>query len=243
MSSIWVRYEFNMSSIWVRYEFDMSSIRLRYDIDMTSAWIWPCFICKCQRKHVILCAKRYETDETLDTCLLFDALWHNGSASVQEQGLPGFCPRHVGTLQMAGGKDCHCQGGVNALLNYGYTVLRAATARALVSAGLTPSLGIFHHNRSNAFPLADDLMEPYRPFVDEVVFHLCEEGKLDLNKETKTELLGVLMCDTFFPKVTRPLQIGLSITMASLAKCYAGKQKKLSLPSLKWVKSALTHIK
>lgn len=124
-------------------------------------------------------------------------------------------------------------GGVNALLNYGYTVLRAATARALVSAGLTPSLGIFHHNRSNAFPLADDLMEPYRPFVDEVVFHLCEEGKLDLNKETKTELLGVLTCDTFFPKVTRPLQIGLSITMASLAKCYAGKQKKLSLPSLK----------
>lgn len=123
--------------------------------------------------------------------------------------------------------------GINALLNYGYTVLRAATARALVSAGLTPSLGIFHHNRSNAFPLADDLMEPYRPFVDEIVFHLCEEGKLELNKETKSVLLGVLTCDTFFPKVTRPLQIGLSITMASLAKCYAGKQKNLILPSLR----------
>ena len=123
--------------------------------------------------------------------------------------------------------------GINSLLNYGYAVLRAATARALVSAGLTPSLGIFHHNRSNAFPLADDLMEPYRPFVDEIVYHLCEEGKLELNKETKVELLGVLTCDTFFPKVTRPLQIGLSITMASLAKCYAGKQKNLSLPSLK----------
>ena len=123
--------------------------------------------------------------------------------------------------------------GINALLNYGYTVLRAATARALVSAGLTPSLGIFHHNRSNAFPLVDDLMEPYRPFVDEIVFHLCEEGKLELNKETKSVLLGVLTCDTFFPKVTRPLQIGLSITMASLAKCYAGKQKNLILPSLR----------
>ena len=123
--------------------------------------------------------------------------------------------------------------GINALLNYGYTVLRAATARALVSAGLTPSLGIFHHNRSNGFPLADDLMEPYRPFVDEIVYHLCEEGKLELNKVTKTELLGVLACDTFFPKVTRPLQVGLSITMASLAKCYAGKQKSLTLPSLK----------
>lgn len=124
-------------------------------------------------------------------------------------------------------------GGINTLLNYGYTVLRAATARALVSAGLTPSLGIFHHNRSNAFPLADDLMEPYRPFVDEIVYQLCEEGKMELTKETKSELLGVLTCDTFFPKVTRPLQIGLSITMASLAKCYAGKQKNLSLPSLK----------
>lgn len=125
------------------------------------------------------------------------------------------------------------ESGTNALLNYGYAVLRAATARALVSAGLTPSLGIFHHNRSNAFPLADDLMEPYRPFVDEIVYHLCEEGKLELNKETKVELLGVLTCDTYFPNVTRPLQIGLSITMASLAKCYAGKQKNLSLPSLK----------
>lgn len=123
--------------------------------------------------------------------------------------------------------------GINSLLNYGYTVLRAATARALVSAGLTPSLGIFHHNRSNAFPLADDMMEAYRPFVDEIVYHLCEEGKLDLNKETKSELLRVLTCDTFFPKVTRPLQIGLSMTMASLAKCYSGKQKNLSLPSLK----------
>lgn len=123
--------------------------------------------------------------------------------------------------------------GINSLLNYGYTVLRAATARALVSAGLTPSLGIFHHNRNNAFPLADDLMEPYRPFVDEIVYHLCEEGQLELNKETKVKILGILTCDTYFPNVTRPLQIGLSLTMASLAKCYAGKQKQLSLPLLK----------
>ena len=121
----------------------------------------------------------------------------------------------------------------NALLNYGYTILRSATARALVSAGLTPALGLFHHNRSNAYPLADDLMEPFRPFVDEIVYYLCEEGKLELNKETKKELIGVLTCDTHYPKVTRPLQIGLSMTMASLAKCYAGSQKTLSLPLLK----------
>ena len=123
--------------------------------------------------------------------------------------------------------------GINALLNYGYTILRAATARALVSAGLTPSLGIFHHNRSNAFPLADDLMEAFRPFVDEAVYHLCEQGVLELNKDAKFELISVLSCDTHYTKVTRPLQIGLSITMASFAKCVSGEQKKLSLPTLK----------
>ena len=123
--------------------------------------------------------------------------------------------------------------GINSLLNYGYTILRAAVARALVSAGLTPSLGLFHHNRGNAFPLADDMMEPFRPFVDEIVYHLCEEGKFLLQQATKAELLSCLTCDTYYPKVTRPLQIGLSMTMASLAKCYAGEQKKLSLPLLK----------
>lgn len=124
------------------------------------------------------------------------------------------------------------QEGINTLLNYGYTVLRAATARALVSSGLTPALGLFHHNRSNAFPLADDMMEPFRPFVDEVVYGLCEEGKLTLTKETKGALIQVLYCDTEYPKVTRPLQVGLSLTMASLVKCFKGEQKKLSLPTL-----------
>lgn len=123
--------------------------------------------------------------------------------------------------------------GINSLLNYGYTILRSATARALISSGLTPSLGLFHHHRSNAFPLADDMMEPYRPFVDELVYQLCEEGKFDLDKETKSHLLGILFCDTFFTSITRPLQIGLSMTMSSLAKCYSGKCKKLSLPFLK----------
>jgi CRISPR-associated protein Cas1 len=125
------------------------------------------------------------------------------------------------------------QPGINALLNYGYSVLRAATARALISSGLTPSLGIFHHNRSNAFPLADDLMEAFRPFVDETVYQLCEQGILEVNKDAKYELISVLSSDTYYPKVTRPLQIGLSITMASLAKCFSGETKLLSLPMLK----------
>jgi len=123
--------------------------------------------------------------------------------------------------------------GINSLLNYGYSVLRAAVARALMSSGLMPAIGIFHHNRSNAFPLADDMMEPYRPFVDEIVYNLYLQGKEFLTTEVKKELLQVLTCDTYFQKTTRPLSIGLSLTMASLAKCYAREEARLNLPMLK----------
>lgn len=123
--------------------------------------------------------------------------------------------------------------GINSLLNYGYSVLRAAVTRALVSSGLFPALGIFHHHRSNAFPLSDDLMEPFRPFVDEIVFELTTQGETELNTATKSRLIRVLYVDTYFFKVTRPLSVGLSMTMASLAKCYAKEQKKLIVPLLK----------
>ena len=120
--------------------------------------------------------------------------------------------------------------GINALLNYGYAILRAATARALVSSGLLPAIGIFHHNRSNAFPLADDVMEPYRPYVDEIVYDMAMQAKLDLTKDVKAELINVLYADTQFSRVTRPLSVGLTLTTASLSKCYAKEQSKLSLP-------------
>ena len=120
--------------------------------------------------------------------------------------------------------------GINALLNYGYAILRAATARALVSSGLLPAIGIFHHNRSNAFPLADDVMEPYRPYVDETVYDMALQAKLDLTKEVKAEIINVLYADTQFSKVTRPLSVGLTLTTASLSKCFAKEQTKLSLP-------------
>lgn len=123
--------------------------------------------------------------------------------------------------------------GINALLNYGYTILRAATARALVSSGLLPAIGIFHHNRSNAFPLADDIMEPYRPYVDEIVYDLTIQGKQELTKDVKAELIQVLYADTRFCKVTRPLSVGLSLTSSSLSKCYAKENTRLSLPILK----------
>lgn len=120
----------------------------------------------------------------------------------------------------------------NEMLNYGYMVLRAAVARSLMGSGLLPAFGIHHRNRYNSFPLADDIMEPYRPFVDEIVFGLYASGETELNKEVKAEMLSLLCVDTVFDKITRPLEVGLSVTTASLAKCFSGEQKKIVYPLL-----------
>jgi len=117
----------------------------------------------------------------------------------------------------------------NNFLNYGYAILRAAVARAITGSGLLATLGIFHRNKYNAYCLADDIMEPYRPFVDQCVYEMVEEGfDADLNKDSKMRLLNVLSTDTIFGDNKRPLMIGLSLTSASLAKCFAGQSKKLT---------------
>ena len=110
-------------------------------------------------------------------------------------------------------------------------ILRAATCRAIVSSGLLPAIGIYHHNRSNAYPLADDLMEPFRPFVDGVVYDLAMRGNMELTKEVKGELISVLYADTLFEKIKRPLSVGLSMTTASMAKCLSKDQNILNLPA------------
>lgn len=122
--------------------------------------------------------------------------------------------------------------GINALLNYGYSILRAATCRAIVSSGLLPAIGIYHHNRSNAYPLADDLMEPFRPFVDGVVYDLAMRGRTELTKDVKGELISVLYTDTMFEKTKRPLSVGLSMTTASMVKCLSKETNTLSMPLL-----------
>ena len=121
--------------------------------------------------------------------------------------------------------------GINALLNYGYSILRAATCRAIVSSGLLPAIGIYHHNRSNAYPLADDLMEPFRPFVDEVVYSLAMRGNMELTKNVKGELISVLYADTLYEKIKRPLGVGLSMTTASMVKCLSKELNTLNLPA------------
>lgn len=120
----------------------------------------------------------------------------------------------------------------NGMLNYGYSILRAGMARAIMGSGLFPAFGLFHKNRYNAFPLADDLMEPYRPYVDQIVYELVsrEINKLDIN--AKQELLRVFFKDTTFGTITRPMEVGLSITTASLVKCFNGEAKQLSFPIL-----------
>lgn len=121
----------------------------------------------------------------------------------------------------------------NNLLNYGYTILRAAVARALIGSGLYPAFGVFHRNRYNAFPLADDVMEPYRPFVDEIVYHLYYDGAVsELDSQSKGKLLRVLFSDVRMGKVTRPLENALSLTTASLLRMYKGEADKLSLPMI-----------
>lgn len=120
----------------------------------------------------------------------------------------------------------------NNLLNYGYTILRAAVTRSIMGSGLLPAIGIFHKNKYNAFPLADDIMEPYRPFVDELVYTLYSKGGKELTKDIKAEILKILFTDTQFGKITHPLEIGLTTTTASLVKCLNGTNKKILYPLL-----------
>jgi CRISPR-associated protein Cas1 len=120
----------------------------------------------------------------------------------------------------------------NNLLNYGYAILRAMVARALVSSGLLPTLGIHHHNKYNAYCLADDIMEPYRPYVDELVCEILDDGE-DFEFITtglKARLLGIATRDVHIEKESSPLMVGLQRTTASLAKCYEGKSRKILYP-------------
>ena len=120
----------------------------------------------------------------------------------------------------------------NNLLNYGYMVMRAAVARALCSAGLLPCLGIHHHNRYNAFCLADDVMEPFRGFVESKVKQICETQTAidDLTQTIKAQLLEVLYQEVTIGETSGPLMVGLHRTAASLVRCFAGEQKEIELP-------------
>lgn len=122
----------------------------------------------------------------------------------------------------------------NNLLNYGYAILRALVARSLVGSGLLPTLGIHHRNRYNAYALADDIMEPYRPYVDLAVVELVNNlgPPESLTLEHKGQLLKIPTADVLLDDKAGPLMVAVQRTTASLAQCFAGEQRKLLCPSL-----------
>ena len=121
----------------------------------------------------------------------------------------------------------------NNLLNYGYAILRAIVARAIVGAGLLPTLGIFHSNRYNAYCLADDIMEPYRPFVDSLVFNIVDKHRdvSELTRDLKASLLTLPTLDVIINKRKSPLMIALEQTAASLRQCFEGNLRRIKYPT------------
>lgn len=121
----------------------------------------------------------------------------------------------------------------NNILNYGYAILRAIVARALVTSGLLPTLGIHHHNRYNAYCLADDIMEPYRPYVDELIFAIVKEQggeNLQLTPTLKARLLSIPTLDVVIGGKRSPLMVAATQTTASLYKCFSGELRRIAYP-------------
>ena len=123
----------------------------------------------------------------------------------------------------------------NNLLNYGYAILRAVVARGLVASGLLPTLGIHHHNRYNAYCLADDIMEPYRPYVDRLVYDMIKGGEIncrELAQEQKYNCLLFLRWILLFRGKRSPLMVAVGQTTASLYKCFSGELRRISYPEM-----------
>ncbi|WP_321438541.1 type II CRISPR-associated endonuclease Cas1 [uncultured Bacteroides sp.] len=120
----------------------------------------------------------------------------------------------------------------NNLLNYGYAILRAIVARSLVASGLLPTFGIHHHNKYNAYCLADDIMEPYRPFVDKLVVEFVDKGVAidELTKDLKSQLLGIPVLDVVISGKRSPLMVAVGQTTASLYKCFSGELRRIAYP-------------
>lgn len=120
----------------------------------------------------------------------------------------------------------------NNLLNYGYAILRAIVARSLVASGLLPTLGIHHHNRYNAYCLADDIMEPYRPYVDALVIEITQKMGYpqEITMEHKQQLLTIPALDVTIAEQRSSLMVATAQTTASLYKCFSGESRKILYP-------------
>ena len=122
--------------------------------------------------------------------------------------------------------------GINSLLNYGYAIIRALVARGICGAGLHPSIGLFHQNQYNALCLADDLMEPFRPWVDSIVYALSRQNTLELNQANKALFLNLLSAQVQFNQKTMPFMVAIPLLLADLKRCYTKEAKQLTYPLL-----------
>ena len=123
--------------------------------------------------------------------------------------------------------------GINSVFNYGYAIIRAAVARSICAAGLHPTLGLFHTNQYNALCLADDLMEPFRPWVDHAVYAMADTNSdIAINQQSKQVLLGLLSESVLYQKKKMPFMVALHYLMADLKRCYSNRIKRLPYPLL-----------
>lgn len=154
----------------------------------------------------------FENEEALAAAFYFQNLFPISNFSRNQKGMPP-----------------------NNLLNYGYAILRAITARAIIGSGMLPSIGIFHHNKYNAYCLADDIMEPYRPFVDRLVYDMVVSGEQleELTTTLKMKLLSLPAMDVVIEGKKSPLMIAMSRTTNSLYACFEGTSRKLLYPKIK----------
>ncbi len=125
-------------------------------------------------------------------------------------------------------------GAPNHMLNFGYAILRSIVARALVSSGLLPVFGIFHKNKYNPYCLADDIMEPYRPFVDKMVYNYSRQHSMpdELDRNLKAYLLQIATQDVLIKGKVRPLMVAVTTTTASLYNCFTGKNRLILYPEI-----------
>ena len=162
----------------------------------------------------------------------------SGDPDNYEGRAAAFYWRHLFTQFIESFKRGRFEDEPNNLLNYGYAILRAITARSLVASGLLPTFGIHHHNKYNAYALADDIMEPYRPFVDFVVYQIVDEhqdeiyenGEIELSTEIKAKLLVIPTLDVIIDGESSPLMIAMQRTTASLSACFDGVRKTILYP-------------
>lgn len=175
---------------------------------------------------------RYTTGEIHNNMLIWSNQVRSGDVDNMEARAAAYYWKTIfpDNASFIRGQD---EGGPNTLLNYGYAILRAIVARSLVASGLLPTLGIHHHNRYDAYCLADDIMEPYRPYVDRIVYDMLQDDcGCELSRDNKARILELPTVDVIIDGLRRPLMVAVGVTTTSLSKCFSGSQRKLIYPEI-----------